>query len=170
MKIVLVKTMKKSIVNIKNIILFITIMIFILSNVSYGQSLVLQNNDITVVSTYDIKKNDTALIKIENTSNKYVLICTMDGVNQSGSILGIGLYGSLYPYMPSCMPRYNGKLQFTVIAPNNTFIIKEKITLHPPLSHGFYIDYTLKKHINKNKINIKRKVYDKKIFVLYVIE
>lgn len=160
----------------RNIFAIIIIVFFIGNNI-YSQIILFRNNHILVKFKYSECSKDTVLIEIKNNTEKKVLICMIDGVKKFGNYIGIGLFSGALPFLPEHVSKYYGKLKFTVIRPNGSMFIKEKIKTDILESFSFSIDYMVLDDINNNENEnendndneyemIEREVYNKKFYIL----
>ena len=166
----------------KNIFAII-IIVFFIGNNNYSQIILFRNNHILVKFSYSECSKDTVLIEIKNNTEKKVLIFMIDGVKKFGNYIGIGLFSSAYPFIPEHVSKYYGQLKFTVIRPNGSMFIKEKIKTEILEDFSFSIDYMVLDDKNNNGNNeenekensnendneyemIEREVYNKRFYIL----
>ncbi len=138
------------------------IAVFFLGKNTYSQNISLGNNDITVEIKYAARSTDTVLIVIKNMTNKTALISMLDGVNTSGKYLGIGLYSSVFPYIPDHLLKYTGELKLTAINATDSIMIKQKLKTKLLDGLDFSLDYMLQgMKVNTYELAmIDRPIYD----------
>ena len=139
------------------------VLLLVVANNIWGQNISLSNNEITIQIISTDSLNNSIDIIIKNTSNKIILISMIDSINNSKNYIGIGLYSSLFPYIPNYFTKYTKELHLLTIEPNDSLVFKQQSDILSNKNYSISIDYMVK---SERKTKISREIYDNNISFL----
>ncbi|MBC7411060.1 MAG: hypothetical protein H7331_01220 [Bacteroidia bacterium] len=121
------------------------------------------DKNVSVLLKKDSLNKDSIVVEVKNISNNLILISIIDGINigkYNESYVGIGLYSSVFPFLPEHNKKYYNQLEMKVIEPGAILKIKEKVITNFHYKFSFSLDYVIGSYNNSNGY-IQRDEYNK---------